>query len=97
VADNVLATTKRQTVTFVTTQYTNYGLVLFVVLIVVQIVLLCIGSLKIVVSCTVAFLHIIIPLYCMSILSYPWAWELYRKGSLHLPGIYSTSWLLYKI
>lgn len=70
-ADNVLATRKRQTVTFVTTLYTNYGLVLFIVLIVVQIVLLCIGSLKIVVSCTVGFLHIIIPLYSMSILSYP--------------------------
>jgi hypothetical protein len=70
-ADNVLTTRKRQTVTFVTTLYTNYGLVLFVVLIVVQIVLLRIGSLKIVVSRTVGFLHIIIPLYSMSILSYP--------------------------
>jgi len=64
-ADNVLATRKQQTVTFVTTLYTNYGLVLFVVLIVVQIVLLCIRSLKIVVSYTVGFLHIIIPLYSM--------------------------------
>jgi len=71
VADNVLATRKLQTVIFVTTQHTNYGLVLFVVLIVVQIVLLCNGSLKIVVSCTVGFLHIIIPLYSMSVLSYP--------------------------
>ena len=64
-ADNVLATRKQQTVTFVTTLYTNYGLVLFVVLIVVQIVLLCIRSLKIVVSYTVGFLHIIIPLCSM--------------------------------
>jgi len=45
-ADNVLATRKWETVTFVTTLFANYGLVLFVVLIVVQIVLLVFVHLK---------------------------------------------------